>query len=133
MKIFSWNCRGLEKLSTISQLKEEIRINLPDFIFLCETKNKIEFIQAVCKKIKRMVRWEIVAPRDLSEGLLLGCSDQIIVKQNVPTDFCIEVEFKEAGKSGSYWRVFVYASTERHHRSEQWKYLLQQKPKWNNI
>lgn len=35
-----WNCRGLRGASTISQLKESVRFHLPDFVFVCETKNK---------------------------------------------------------------------------------------------
>lgn len=95
MKVLSWNCRGLESLSTISQLKEELRIYLPDLVFLCETKNKKSFVQGVYKKLKSIPRWEIVKPISLSGGLLLGYSDKVVVKQIVAHSLCFEVEFEE--------------------------------------
>lgn len=58
MKIISWNCRGLRRPSTISQLKKELRLHLSDSVFLSETKNKKVFVQVVCKKNKEFNKME---------------------------------------------------------------------------
>lgn len=60
--ILSWNCRGLGGPSTISQLKEFIRLNFLDLIFICETKQKTSFIKTVCKNLKYSKRWDVVEP-----------------------------------------------------------------------
>lgn len=51
MKILSWNCRGLASPSTITQLKESLRLFKPELIFISETKRKVRFIKTICKKI----------------------------------------------------------------------------------
>lgn len=51
-KICTWNYRGLGGPSTISQLKEELRLHLLDFVFLCETNKKVSFVQTICKTLK---------------------------------------------------------------------------------
>lgn len=60
MRILSWNCRGMGGPSIIPQLKESIRLNLPDLVFLCETKQKNRFMGTVCKKLQFGNRWESV-------------------------------------------------------------------------
>lgn len=47
MKLMAWNCKGMEGPSTISQLKELIRLNLPDVVFVCETKQARDFMGTV--------------------------------------------------------------------------------------
>lgn len=117
-------------LSTISQLKEELRIHLPDMVFLCETKNKNGFVQAVCKKLREITNWKIVGPRGLSGGMVLGYSDHIVVQQIISNDFCFEVEFTKIGLGESVWGIFVYASVDKALRRLQWQYLQTQKTKW---
>lgn len=48
MKLLSWNCRGLEVPSTISQLKDTVSLYLPDITFICETKQKMGDLLVVC-------------------------------------------------------------------------------------
>lgn len=60
MKICSWNCGGLRGPSTIPQLKEELGLHLLALVFLCETKNKKQFVQTVCRKLKGIRNWEMV-------------------------------------------------------------------------
>ncbi|KAG4148582.1 hypothetical protein ERO13_D05G293550v2, partial [Gossypium hirsutum] len=38
MKIFSWNCRGVGNPATVRELKQLLVANVPDIVFLCETK-----------------------------------------------------------------------------------------------
>ena len=123
MKIFSWNRRGLGGASTIVQLKEELKIHLPDLVFLCETKNKKDFVSKVCADLRSFVRWEVVNPVGLSGDLVLGCSDRIIVNQVITTCFCFEIEFVSKGAQQSCWGVFVYANPDKRLRKNQWEYL----------
>lgn len=43
------------------------------------------------------------------------------------------MEFEEVSKQVTYWRIFVYASMDKHTRNAQWQYLNQQKYKWQNL
>lgn len=94
------------RLSTISQLKEELGIHLPDLLFLCETKKQISFVQVVCQKLRGLNNWEFVEPRGFSEGLALGWSDNIIVKQLLTTEFNFEIEFEAPRLTHSCWGIF---------------------------
>lgn len=87
---------------TTSQLKEELRFDLPEVIFLCEIKNKNAFVQAVCKKLRWITNWKIMDLRGLSGGILLGWSQQIQVKQVVSNDFCFEAEIEEVNYPGTF-------------------------------
>lgn len=69
----------------------------PGYYFLCETKKKKAFVQAVTRKLKGGRKWESVDPIGLSGGLLLGWSDQIKVTQVVASNFCFEMEFEDPG------------------------------------
>lgn len=44
MKVLSWNCRGLRKITTIQRCKRLLSHHAPDFVFLSETK--IPFVAA---------------------------------------------------------------------------------------
>lgn len=98
----------MEGASTIFQLKEELRIQLLDLVFLCETKNKKSFVKLLCKKLKGITSWEIVEPRGFSGGLLLGWSDKITVRQVISTDFYFEVQFKVPGLLQNCWGGFCF-------------------------
>lgn len=62
MKLLSWNCRGLGGPFTISQLKDTVRLYLPDITFICEIKQKKGFVSSVCKRLRCRDRWDIVEP-----------------------------------------------------------------------
>lgn len=67
----AWNCRELGGPSTISKLKEFIRLNLPNIIFLSETKQKMGFVKTVCKILKCRKRWETIELVGRSEGMFV--------------------------------------------------------------
>lgn len=79
MKIMSWNCRGLGSPSTVSQLKELLRLFKPELTFLCETKRRSEFVSNVCKKLGRENRWKAIEPIGRSGGLLVGWSEEVTI------------------------------------------------------
>lgn len=71
MKIMSWNCRGLRGPSRVSQLKEYIRLNLPDLVFVCESKQNMGFVATVCERLKFEKRWEVQNLQGRKGGLLV--------------------------------------------------------------
>lgn len=91
MKILTWNCRGLGGPSTISQLKESMRLTLPDVVLLCETKQPSGFVGTVCRKLNFETRWEVNAPIGKKGGMLVAWNKSIEVKQIRKTTFSLEV------------------------------------------
>lgn len=132
MKIVSWNCRGLGGPSTISQLKETLRVHGPDLVFICETKQSRPFVQTVCRKLKLKNRWDAVNPRGRSGGLLIFWSLNVQVIQVVTSPFSIEVEFQCSETKGSWWGVFVYCSVDEKERREQWLELSRRRQNWGD-
>lgn len=49
---------GLGGPSTIPQLKESLRLYLPDLMFIYETKQESGFVSIVCKNLRYGKRWE---------------------------------------------------------------------------
>ncbi|KAK8302591.1 hypothetical protein V6Z12_D04G097400 [Gossypium hirsutum] len=52
MKIFCWNCRGVGNPAIVRELKQLLVANVPDILFLCETKvhsNEFSRIQSRCR------------------------------------------------------------------------------------
>ncbi|TYJ37050.1 hypothetical protein E1A91_A05G349500v1, partial [Gossypium mustelinum] len=52
MKILCWNCRGAGNLATVRELKQLLAANVPDIVFLCETKihsNGFHRIRTICR------------------------------------------------------------------------------------
>ncbi|KAK8335238.1 hypothetical protein V6Z11_A09G041100 [Gossypium hirsutum] len=52
MKILCWNCRGAGNPATVRELKQLLTANVPDIVFLCETKihsNGFHRIRTICR------------------------------------------------------------------------------------
>lgn len=77
MRIILWNYRGLRGSSTIPQLKESIRLNLPALVFVCETKQGSNFIKTVCKNLKFSKRWDVVEPLGKKGGMFVSWSEEV--------------------------------------------------------
>lgn len=92
MRILSWNCRGLGGSSIVAQLKESLRLNLPDVMFLCETKQNKLFMEKVVSKLQYMERWELVEPEGRKGGMMVAWSQNVTVLQVRRNEFCIEVK-----------------------------------------
>lgn len=80
MRLLSWNCRGLGGPSTVSQLKESVRLNLLDMIFLCETKQYKGFIGTVCKRLKFGNKWEVRKPLGRKGDMMVAWISKVEVK-----------------------------------------------------
>lgn len=78
---------GLGGPSTISQLKESIRLNLPDVIFLSEAKQKKGFVKTVCKRLRCKDRWGTIEPVGRSGGIFMCWGERVSVKQIIKSDF----------------------------------------------
>lgn len=91
MRILTWNCRGLGGPSTISQLKESIRLNSPDLVFVCETKQPKKFVETVCRKLKFGNKCETYEPVGRKDGLLVAWRQGVDVKQIWKSKFCMEM------------------------------------------
>lgn len=60
MRFLSWNCRGLESLSTVSHFNDSIRLFKTGLMFISETKRKKGFVGTVGKKMGWGDRWFVV-------------------------------------------------------------------------
>ncbi|TYH19510.1 hypothetical protein ES288_A05G357600v1 [Gossypium darwinii] len=52
MKILCWNCRGVGNLATVREFRQLLVANVPDIVFLCETKinsNRFQRIRSICR------------------------------------------------------------------------------------
>lgn len=130
MKIMAWNCRGLGGSFTISQLKESIRLHLPDIIFISETKQKKGFVHTVSKRLKWKGRWDVVDPVGRSGGLLVVWGEKVSICRIIKSDFCIELEIECEGVEGRMWIIFIYASAIDQVRREQWEILKVKRDSW---
>ncbi|GER33805.1 non-LTR retroelement reverse transcriptase-like protein, partial [Striga asiatica] len=45
-------------------------------------------------------------------------------------DFCLQIEARGPGLSDWCWLIFVYLSTDRDHREQQWEFLYDRKRTW---
>lgn len=132
MKILSWNCRVLGGPSTIPQLKESIRLNLPEVLFICETKQSWNFAQTVCKNLRFGNIWDTVEPVGKSGGLLVAWKEEIQIRSIIKNDFCYEIQIQSDEDVKPLWLIFVYTSTESRERRTQWEYLIQRKQCWGS-
>lgn len=112
MKILSWNCRGLGRSSTISRLRESIRLNLPDIIFLCETKQSFDFVKKTISKLPGYDNWTVREPTGRKGGMLAAWNQNVDVKHVWTNDFCMEMRVNSEAEEGDTWVIFSYASTD---------------------
>lgn len=123
MKILAWNCRGLGSSSTISQLQESIRLNLPDLLFLSETKKATCFVGKICRKLRFDDKWGLSEPNGRKGGLLAAWTDKVEVLQMQYNVFCMELEVKVVGEE---------SSTESRERQQQWQFLQSRRSSWGS-
>lgn len=108
MRLLAWNCWGLGDPSTISQLKESVRLYLPNITFISETKQKNRFVNTVCRMLKCKDRWEVDDPIGKRGGLLIFWEVNVRICQIVKSDLCIKVECEGESFEGKCWIIFIY-------------------------
>lgn len=118
MRIMSWNYRGLWGPSIVSQLKESLRLNLPDVVFLSETKQSRGYVGTVCKKLRYENRWELSNLVGRKGGMLVAWSKNITIKQFYKSNFSMEMLVDCDTEETIFWIVFVNASTDAKERQK---------------
>lgn len=89
-----------------------LRLNLSDFIFLCETKQPSNYVDKVISKLYFQDRWEAVEPEGGKGGMLVAWTQIVAVKQIRKHDFCIEMRIAGEKTMTDQWLIIVYASTD---------------------
>lgn len=121
MNILNWNCRGLGHLRAVPALKDLVRTQKPDILFLFETRvnaNKIE-------EVKLKIGFDSCLATD---RLGSGGGVAVFWKRSlscVVTNFAsnyINLEITESSK-GSWRLTGFYGYPERHRRRESWALL----------
>ncbi|CAA0805733.1 Unknown protein, partial [Striga hermonthica] len=109
---------------------DAMKVHLPTFVFISETRKSKFFVDTVCKKLGFADRRVIVDPVGMSGGLMVGWSREIEVLQVLHSYFCIQIQFKIDQAAPSEWMIFIYGSTDRQTRDLQWKEVEQNKDMW---
>lgn len=132
MKILAWNCRGIGGNSTVSQLKESIRFQNPDIVFLSETKHSIDVIRKVSKQLKCEDRWLVKEPNGRKGGMFVTWDQRIEVKLFLIHEFCIEIKIRNEDRNSDLRIILIYASIDLRERQEQWEFLKHRKQMWGS-
>lgn len=69
----------------------------------------------------------------LSGGLLACWTNNVMIRNVVTTQFCIELECSKSQGTCIFWSIFMYSSTDVHGRQQQWDYLVKEMPKWRDM
>nr|XP_027086592.1 uncharacterized protein LOC113708329 [Coffea arabica] len=120
MKVLVWNCQGAGSPLTIPQLKEANNLLSPNLIFLCETKNKAQYME----QVKRRLHFEgcyVVEAMKRSGGMALLWHEDIKIKMIQHTSFTIEVQIQDTETQTDWWFIGIYASCWDQMRKQQWK------------
>ncbi|KAB2024682.1 hypothetical protein ES319_D06G103000v1 [Gossypium barbadense] len=121
MKILCWNCRGVGNPATVRELKQLLVVNVPDIIFLCETKihaNELSRIRFMC----RMEGCFAVSSDRKSGGMALMWREGVNVTiQNYSKYHIDSVVRREEGEKFRF--TGFYGQTEPSLRNEAWDML----------
>lgn len=115
-RIMARNYREIGGSSTIFQLKESIRLSLPDLIFVCETKQSRGFMGTVCKKLKFGSRWVTRDPVSRKGGMLVAWSEHVQVKMMGNNEYNMEMQAVSKHEKERFWVTFVHASIDAKER-----------------
>ena len=120
MKILSWNCRGIGSHWTISYLREIWHQHKPEFLFLSETKQDVDFVQ----RFQTHFGYDnlvTVDPNGRSGGLALLYNNEYQVKILYSSNRMIDVEAVVKGKQ--VFLTFVYGEPVQKLREQVWERL----------
>ncbi|KAK8283598.1 hypothetical protein V6Z12_D08G105400 [Gossypium hirsutum] len=129
MKIFSWNCRGVGNPATVRELKQLLIANVPNIVFLCETKiysNEFSRIRSTC----RMEGCLAVSSEGKSGGLALFWREGISVMVQNYSKFHIDSLVKmDNGELFQFTGVYGHTNPTLQHQL--WDMLKRVKSKVN--
>ncbi|XP_042483764.1 uncharacterized protein LOC122064115 [Macadamia integrifolia] len=109
MKLLSWNCQGINPSLTVRNLKDFVRKNRPEIIFLMGTKAKLDKLESL-KRSLGMYNHFTVDPIGLSGGLCVFGLHSICLNIMSAGSHIINATI-DASRGLLHWEVsFVYAS-----------------------
>lgn len=121
MNVLSWNCRGIGLPSNIQFLKDVVRQERPNFVFLCETKDN----KGKLERVRRALGFDgliVVDAIGKSGGLALLWRIKDQVKLNNLSKHHIDVEISVDDKAK--WRLTgLYGEPDRQQRRNTWDLL----------
>lgn len=130
MKVFSWNVQGYGNRNTRTQLKDFIRSNDPDIIFLCETKTHF-------RKMKNYIRplnspnYRIINPIGLAGGLCLLWKDGLELEVVNETPQIINCVLKIDARTDKILLSCMYGLLNNDDRKVQWNFIQNTKNNFN--
>ena len=114
---------------TIPQLREACNLLSPQMVFLCETKNRKQFME----KVRRQLRFDegvVVESMNKAGGMTVMWSSKVRVLEVKTTVFTIDVHIMDTDNNEVWWFIGIYASTDDQIRSKQWEVIERWKVLW---
>ncbi|GKD66173.1 reverse transcriptase [Tanacetum coccineum] len=126
MLVLSWNCQGIGRPLTVSNLRALHKAHCPDVVFLIETKNK----QRMLEKIRRSLKFSdayYIDPVGRSGGLALwwNSATGLNILNGRKNLITAEGIFSMGVYSYSGFMCFVYAPHDAASRSPVWNAIIQ--------
>lgn len=120
MKALVWNCQGVGSPLTIPQLREACNLLSPNVVFLCETKNRLQFMLTVKRKL-RFDECVVVESMNKAGGMTVMWNNEVKVLDVQTTAFTMEIHIMDLDKNVDWWFIGIYASTDNLVRRNQWQ------------
>ncbi|KAI4313183.1 hypothetical protein L6164_026181 [Bauhinia variegata] len=111
---------GMRNPLTVHALKEICKSHSPDVVFLAETKNNEDKVQAWLKKCK-FRNFVNVNPRSTARGLVLAWNDMVLLTNVTSDSFCIACDVLSAGSNNTISLVGIHASSDVAIRKDQFQ------------
>ena len=121
MRVLNWNYRGMGSKWTISYLSEIRHRHKPEFLFLAETKQELEFVQ----KFQARFGFDnlvTVDPLGRSGGLAHFYNNEYQVRVLYSSNRMIDVEAEALDKK--VYLTFVYEDPVQKMREQVWERLI---------
>ncbi|XP_071905957.1 uncharacterized protein [Coffea arabica] len=131
MKALVWNCQGAGSPLTIPQLREACNLLSPNLVFLCETKNRKQFME----KVQRKLRFEesvVVESMNKSGGMAIFWNTEVKVLEVKTTAFTMEIHIMDTDHDVDWWFIGIYDSTDDQIRRRQWEVVERRKILWGS-
>lgn len=123
MKICAWNCQGIGGTLIVHCLRGIIKSRQPDLIFLMETKNKDEVVQAVARRMK-YGNCLIEPAEGKSGGLCIMWSWEGKIDIISQGKYCITLKVEDPNNNSEWFLLFIYGPTDFNTRKILWDELV---------